>query len=235
MTAVENETHFLVWPKTNEEFERAVKLLQPQAEEMWTRIHAAVTDAASQMCRVFTVTGLASESGTSTTAAALAHYAHHELGLRVLLVEADLRHPRYQAMGLSPRCPGFAGVLKQQSNIRNVVFELPALGIHLLPAGKAVPSPSTHVNVTELLGFLGEVEPHFDVVIFDAPPVSSAPETRYLVSVADATIPVIRAGNTLPQQAAYWLAKIGEYRGQIGAVCLAGVEAVLPARLRAML
>ena len=46
---------------------------------------------------------------------------------------------------------------------------------------------------------------------------------------------MIRAGNTLPQQAAYWLAKIGEYRGQIGAVCLAGVEAVLPARLRAML
>lgn len=235
MTAIQAHMHFLVWPKGNKAWERDLHRLQPQAEELWNRVHAAVPQALDQDCSVFTVAGLVDGCGASTTAASLAAYAAQEAGQRVLLVEADLRRPSLYDLGLCPRSPGLAGVLRGEAQLRNVVFDLSRVGFHVLPAGKAVASPSTQVNAAKLQDFLESVSPFFDTVIFDSPPLTSAPETRYLVGAADATVPVLRSGRVLPEQAAYWIAKIGEYRGRVGAVCLAGVETVLPTRLRGWL
>jgi Mrp family chromosome partitioning ATPase len=235
MSVVETHMHFLVWPKGNPAWEQKLHDLQPYAEELWNRIHASVPETAGRKCRVITVSGLLPEDGASTTAAALAHYAANEVGHRVLLVEANLRHRQLHDLGLCPRCPGFAGVLQQQTKLKNVVFELPQVGFHILPAGREVASPSTHVNPGKLREFLAEVEPLFDTIVFDGPPFTTAPETRYLVASSDATVPVIRSGRALPEQAAYWIAKIGEYRGRVGAVCLSAVDTVLPTRVRALL
>lgn len=235
MTEIQARMHFLVWPKTNREWQRDVERLQPSAEELWNRVHAAVPEAMVAPCRVFTVAGLFDGDGASTTAASLAYYAAQEAKQRVLLVEADLRRPKLHSLGLVPRCLGLAGVLQREAQLKNAVFELGSVGFYVLPAGKPVPSPSVHLNAAKLGAFLTSVQAFFDTIVIDAPPFTIAPETRCLVAAADATIPVLRSGRVLPEHAAYWIAKIGEYRGRVGAVCLSAVNTPLPTRLRALL
>lgn len=235
MTAIEANMNFLVWPKGNEDWERDIKRLQPYAEELWNRVQAAWPENATKECQVYTVAGLLDGDGASTTAASLAYYMAQEMGQRVLLVEADLRRPCLQELDLCPRSPGLAGVMQRESRLKNVIFDVARLGFHVLPAGKQVSSPTTHINIAKLRGLLSSVAPFFDTVLLDAPPFTMAPETRYLVAVSDATIPVLRSGRTVPEQAAYWIAKIAEYRGRVGAVCLSGVETVLPTKVRSLL
>ena len=235
MTAIEATMNFLVWPKGNDDWERDIKRLQPYAEELWNRVLAAWPENSTKKCQVYTVAGLLDGDGATTTAASLAYYMAQEMGQRVLLVEADLRNPSLHDLGMCPRSPGLAGVMQRESRLKNVIFDVARLGIHVLPAGKSVTSPTTQINATKLRGLLASVEPFFDAVLFDGPPFTLAPETRYLVQVSDATIPVVRSGTAVPEQAAYWIAKISEFRGRVGAVCLSGVETVLPTKVRALL
>ncbi len=225
---------FLSWPRPNDEWERSLKSLVPYCEELWNRVQLADPRPAHGSIRIFTVAGLVEGDGASTTATGLSYYLANSLGARVLLVEADLRAPYLRSMGLVPRGPGLAGVLQRQVKLKYVVFELPRVGFHVLPAGATVASPTAHINPSKLGRLLHGVESHFDVVLFDSPPLTLAPEARHLVAISDATIPVLRSGRALPEQAAYWLAKIPEYGGRVGAVCLNGVEAVLPTSVRGL-
>jgi MinD-like ATPase involved in chromosome partitioning or flagellar assembly len=233
-TATQADVQFLSWPRPNERWEESLRALLPHSEELWNRVQLADVAPARPHCRVYAVAGLLEGDGASTAAAALAHYLAQELGARVLLVEADLRTPALRRLGLVPRCPGFVGLLQRQARLRHVVFELTRVGFHALPAGATLPSPSALIDPTNLSRFVRLAEPYFDVVLLDSPPLTLAPEARHLIARADATIPVLRSGRALPEQVAYWIAKIPEYGGTVGAVCLNAVEAVLPARLRAL-
>ena len=235
MTAIQASINFLSWPRGHEEWETNLQLIRPQAEEIWSRVQAATASSIIKPTRVFTFAGLLEGDGASTVAAGFAHFLVRETGLRLLLVETDLRRPTLQELDLAPRSPGLAGVLEKGSELKHVIFDLVRAGFHVLPAGTPKSSPTSVLTAHALRSFLKDLEPFFDIVILDAPPLTTAPECRHLVSVADATIPVFRSNRTAPEQAAYWLAKIQEFRGHIGAVCLNGVESVLPTRVRALL
>ena len=225
---------FLSWPRANEQWEGVVRALTPYAEELWDRLQLMEGRRGGTSAQVYAVTGLLYGDGASTTAAALAQVAMRGFHRRVLLVEADLREPKLRELGLAPRCLGFGSVLQRQARLRGSIFELPRAGFWVLPAGNAVENASGVIAPAQLAAFLRAVDSAFDVVLLDTPPLTSAPEARHLIAAADATVPVLRSGRTLPETAAYWLGKIGEYGGRVGAVCLNGVESVLPARLRAM-
>ncbi len=137
--------------------------------------------------RVLAITSPSRGDGRSWLAANLAT-VFAQMGERVLLIDADLRHPRQHvffnlgnAVGLSALLTGRAG--------REVVARIhPQLRLYVLPAGLLPPNPQ------ELLGrpvfdvVLNSFADQYDLVIIDTPATSEA---------ADAQIAAARAGTAL--------------------------------------
>ena len=69
-------------------------------------------------------------------------------GLRVLLIDCDLRRPRvHQVFGM-PRSPGLTELVMEYSGIEDAIVPTPVSGLFVLPAGGLPPNPA------ELLGGL---------------------------------------------------------------------------------
>lgn len=186
------------------------------------RTRMLFAQAGSSM-RSLVVTSASVGEGKTTTAANLAVTLAQQ-GMRVLLVDADLRRPRLHLMfGFSNKV-GLIDVLKEEATIEASVHATSVDGLFLLPSG----SPSAAagaVGPSELLGgprmaaVLAASAERFDIVVFDTPPVLHAPDAPVIATRADAAFLVVRAGKTdraLAQDALQQLAAVGT--NVIGAV-----------------
>ncbi len=136
--------------------------------------------------------------GKSITAANLA-VVMAQTGRRTLLVDADLRRPRiHKMLGLN-REPGLVEHLFDQAPLDLEGAQALDTGIdHLYacPAGQSVPNPAELLGSESMRAFVREAHRHFDVVIFDTPPVLVATDAALLSTQCDATIVVTQAGAT---------------------------------------
>lgn len=125
--------------------------------------------------------------GRSYLAANLA-VAFAQLGRRTLLIDADLRRPRLHRLFDVPDRIGLSAVLDRRAD-RSAVVALPEFGtLWLLPAGARPPNPLELLSREALPALLGELQPSFDMVLFDTPAVESC---------ADAHSVALRSGNVL--------------------------------------
>src|SRR5690606_9247530 len=133
--------------------------------------------------------------GKTTTAANLAGVFALQ-GLRVLLIDTDLRNPRLHKVFSVEQVPGLSDVLTGACSLEDVVRATPQPELRMIPAG----TRSEHA--TELLSFphfremLWEVRDGYDLVILDTPPVLAAPDSAILAAEADGVLMVVRAGQT---------------------------------------
>jgi Mrp family chromosome partitioning ATPase len=202
-------------------------------EELWNRVLAQQPENSLSLPRRLAFVGLTPGAGVSTLAAAFSYYLTRSVGLRVLLIETDLRNPSSPALGLAPAgAKGLSGVLREKIELKEVIHRVAPLGFYMLPAGEALIAPAAMLSHAALEKLLRAVEPVFDMVVLDTPALSVAPEAMTMIAAANATIPVLRAGQTGPEQGAYWLGKIRAAGGRIGAVALNGVVSPLPTALR---
>ena len=114
--------------------------------------------------------------------------AFAQLGLRTLLVDADLRRPRQHRIFDVPDHLGLVALLDGRAGSEAVV-PLAGLGpLHLLPAGASPPNPAELLSRGAFAETLDALQPGFDVVLLD----TSAAETS-----ADAHSVACRSGHAL--------------------------------------
>jgi Mrp family chromosome partitioning ATPase len=116
---------------------------------------------------------------------------------RVVLVEADLRHPaaaRY--LGLSaPR--GLSSYLLDQAMTLDSVLQRPAsIAFAVVPAGAASSMPYELLKSPRLSALLGELRQRFDYVLVDTPPALPYPDVGILRDLVDGFVVVVRANRT---------------------------------------
>jgi succinoglycan biosynthesis transport protein ExoP len=120
-------------------------------------------------------------------------------GLRVLLIDADLRCGLVNEVFGYASQPGFAELLSGSARFedaarRIVVGETGALVI--LPAGAPLPNPGQRLVIERVREVLKALAPQFDLVLIDSPPVNLLADAALLGSAADAVVLVVRAGQT---------------------------------------
>ena len=133
--------------------------------------------------------------GKSVTSANLA-VTMAQAGRRVLLIDADLRKPTaHRKLGL-PREPGLVQALFDEIDISPA--NVPQVGddLHVLTAGSLAPNPSELLGSMRMRDLIVQAREDYDVVIVDAPPVLAATDAVLLSTQCDATIVVVRAGQT---------------------------------------
>jgi capsular exopolysaccharide synthesis family protein len=145
--------------------------------------------------KTFLITSAVPNEGKSTISANLA-ITMALSGARTLLIDSDLRRGALrEAFGISSKI-GFAEVLKQEVNWREVVVPTAYQNLYLLPRGKTLSQPSEHLlrDSTDVL--LKEIYHHYDYILIDSSPVLAADDTTSLAPKIDATIFVVRLSYT---------------------------------------
>ncbi|WP_263261179.1 polysaccharide biosynthesis tyrosine autokinase [Pseudomonas sp. RIT-PI-S] len=149
-----------------------------------TSLHFAMAEARNH---VLMITSPTPGVGKSFVCANLA-VVSAQGGKRVLLIDADMRKGYlHQQFGVQPR-HGLADALAGKLPPAEVVHDTPVANLQLISCGYAAPNPSEllmHENFNRLLG---ELAPHYDLVIIDTPPV---------MAVTDATLVGRQAGTCM--------------------------------------
>jgi capsular exopolysaccharide synthesis family protein len=131
----------------------------------------------------------------TTTAINLALALSQVQGIRVLLVDADLRKAGIAEVLGIPYEIGLHDYLHAPVPISDLILQL-------TDSLSFVPSGGVDLNSVELLhsaamvGFVKEAMSNFDLILFDAPPIFPVADARVLANLMDTILFCVRAGKT---------------------------------------
>lgn len=147
-----------------------------QISENYRRIRANLTfmaPVAGTRSRVIVVASAESGEGKTATSVNLA-IALAENDARVLLIDADLRHP-----SVGPKLDindsiGLTHVLSGQANVVDAVQSYWKENLHILPAGPKPPNASMLLNSKIMTALVSQAAKQYDYVLIDTSPMSVA-------------------------------------------------------------
>jgi polysaccharide biosynthesis transport protein len=167
--------------------------------------------------KTLVVTSAAPGEGKTLTSANLSVTFAYD-GLRVLLVDCDVRRPRLHGLFQVPRSPGLMELLAPSYNgsdsaqsltfnpsagrtdsgrpVTDVIRPTTVRGLSLLTCGALPTNPSGLLSGVRMRVLLQELSKSFDLVILDTPPVLATADAGILASLADGVLLVVRAGQT---------------------------------------
>lgn len=179
---------------------------------------------AERPLQFISVTSPGPGEGKSTTAANLA-LTLAQGGARVLLIDGDLRRPQqHRAFGLSQE-PGLTDVLVARAATREAVRPAVLEKLDVLPSGPAPPNPSELLGSEAMHRLLGELRRDYQYIVIDTPPTLPVTDATVVATNADATIMVIKSGETEEEAAQRAVEQLRRVRARIAGAVLNGVSA----------
>jgi len=140
--------------------------------------------------KVIVVTSSVPQEGKSTVSANLVA-AMAQLGRRVLLVDADLRHPMQHHIWELTNAAGLSDVLVGQADFEAVVTE-GMENLDVLSSGVIPPNPLALLDSKRMASLIEYFSEHYDFVIIDAPPLVVAADALTLGKMTDGVLLVAR-------------------------------------------
>jgi capsular exopolysaccharide synthesis family protein len=147
-------------------------------------------------------------------------------GKRVLLIDCDWRCPRlHQTFRCSNRV-GLANVLAEKDTVLTDAIHHDTLsGVDVMPAGNWNPRQSHLISSERMRHLLAALEPEYDSIILDTPPVLVAAEVLALSRLVSKVVFVVRWGHTRREAVLEALKQILEAQGDVAGVVLSRVVA----------
>ena len=197
--------------------------VDPGVVEQFRKLAATLFHAQREgRLKVIMVTSAVPGEGKTLTALNLARVLSETYRRSVLLIDADLRRPRLsEAAGLTV-ADGLSSALKS-ADYRKVSVTQLTEHLTLLPAGRPDPEPLSGLTSPRMQQLIEEGAERFDWVIVDTPPVGVATDAGLLGAMVDATVLVVKAGQTPLNAVQHAVETLG--RDRIVGVVLNGVEA----------
>jgi capsular exopolysaccharide synthesis family protein len=120
-------------------------------------------------------------------------------GLRVLLIDADLRCGVVSSVLGIKQTPGFAEVLAGKATFFEASHQYTpgqSRSLVVLPSGALPKVPGRVLTVDRVRTVLEALAPEFDLIVIDTPPINLLADAALLGSASDAVMLVVRVGHT---------------------------------------
>ncbi|RNL77496.1 polysaccharide biosynthesis tyrosine autokinase [Nocardioides marmorisolisilvae] len=149
--------------------------------------------------RALVITSAVPSEGKTSTATNLA-IALAQTGLRVLLVDGDLRRPKVASVLGLERSVGMTTVLVGRSELQDSIQKHTDSGIYFLASGPIPPNPTEVLQSRAAQELFDRVSQMFDMVIIDGPPLLPVSDAAIMARDVDGAILVVRHGKTTKEQ-----------------------------------
>lgn len=171
------------------------------------------------------VTSPSASEGKSTTISNLG-VALARAGLRVVIVDCDLRRPRVHEFFDCTNSIGFTSVLLGEVPLAAALQGVEGEErLKLLASGLVPPNPSELLSGRRTVEVLTAVQADADIVLVDCPPVLPVTDAAVLSSRVDATLLVATAGTTTRKELARAYEVLNQVSAPVIGVVLNGVTA----------
>lgn len=143
----------------------------------------------------FVISSTVPGEGKTTTAINLA-LAMSDAGTKVLLIDADLRHPSVAAnLGLEGAV-GLTTVLLGDAQVHDVVQQWGGTNLHVLTAGDVPPNPSELLGSTRMHELFDRLSAEYDFILVDSPPVLPVTDALVIEKLTGGLLMVVASGET---------------------------------------
>jgi capsular exopolysaccharide synthesis family protein len=118
------------------------------------------------------------------------------MGVRVLVVDADMRRSAcHTVLGL-PNDEGLAEVLSGQRQPAEVIRSTVSEHLFVMTSGSLPPNPAELAGSQRMRDILASLQEHYEYILIDSPPVMLASDAVLLSSMVDGVVLVANAQQT---------------------------------------
>jgi capsular exopolysaccharide synthesis family protein len=187
MTAVKDNVLILNRGNLNSHFAEAYRVLRANIS----------FSSIDQPAKTILVTSASPREGKTTTVLNLGIIIA-QTGLRVLIVDADFRHPSLQHVFNLPngskRSPGLSNLIAGKAQLEDVIMPTEYANLRALPAGVLPPNPSELLASQRMKALMHELREQADYVLLDSPPCLLYSDAYVMSRVCDGVLYVLRSG-----------------------------------------
>lgn len=147
-------------------------------------------------CKKVVITSATSGEGKTTSCINVAK-TFAQTGVRVLVVDADLRAPRIHKYLNLTNEKGLSNILAGFDKVDDCIMKTSEPNLDCIIAGAIPPNPVELISSDAMKEFLSEVEQKYDYVFFDTPPLNIVTEAVILSKLVTGTILITRQKYTM--------------------------------------
>lgn len=174
---------------------------------------------AGQGRRSFVITSSVADEGKTSTAVNIAGTLA-AAGLRVLLIDADLRKPSIgRFLGLEDAV-GLSTLLIGRAQLRDVLQTAGVPGFQVVASGPVPPNPSELLGSVAMSRLIETVTQQYDAVVIDAPPLLPVTDAAILSRMTSGALVVVGSGEVRTPQLAGALESLESVDGRVLGVVL---------------
>jgi tyrosine-protein kinase len=189
---------------------------------LYTRIQASHDDTRT-VSRTILVTSPVSWKEKDRVVADLG-VAMAQSGLKILLVDADLRHSQLHQVFELPNERGLSTLLAGDTDIESCIASTDTPNLSVLCSGPLSVGPSAPLGSQQVTWLVEELAKHGDMILFDAPPVLATNHTLALASRVDGTVLAVKSHSTRQEAAVQALDRLRDVRTHVLGVALIKVQ-----------
>ncbi len=140
------------------------------------------------------ITSAVPGEGKTTTAVNFA-VTMADRGMRVLLVDTDLRRPHVHRVLKMDRGPGLTDVIRNERTLDEAIRSTTVQNLSIISSGRVPPNPSEIIGSDDMRKLIDELTTRFDLVVCDAPSLHVVTDPVLLATHIDTVLLVISVSN----------------------------------------
>ncbi|MBX3507666.1 MAG: polysaccharide biosynthesis tyrosine autokinase [Parvibaculum sp.] len=180
--------------------------------------------------KVILFTSALPNEGKTTTSVSFARAAAAS-GLKVALVDCDLRHPSvHKTFGLATPAAGLVELLAERLDPEAVMIEDEKTSLRILPIATGTANPPDLMASSQMHLLIDRLRKDYDLVVLDSAPVLPVSDSRVLSRLADETVFVVRWSDTPKDAAQSAVRELRLYQSNIAGAILVAVDAAKQAK-----
>jgi capsular exopolysaccharide synthesis family protein len=167
--------------------------------EMYRTLHTAIllSQAEEPPQAILFTSGIHGEGKTTTVINTAITFA--QMGAKVLVIDADLRHSSCHKMLEMKGGLGLAELLTKKRELTEVINPTPLGNLFLISGGSIPPNPAALVGSRRMHEILTLLREDYDCILIDSPPVGLTTDAVLLSTMVDGVVLVVN-GQETPKQ-----------------------------------